>query len=406
MIKLLSLLNQTLEEKKAKRDRCLRIADRKFDKPSAYKSGAVVRCRKGDIWKDLKEGKQVGLLYHFTRTGNLITILKDNILKASDAWATNDDPRPFNSFTRNKNGWDVGGFPTDVRITIDGNKLSNKYKIQPFNMDFGVDEMEERIYKDILNIKDYILDITVYIDGYNNWEIDKDILNSLYPNINLIKDIKENDLGYSKLKGIIREIIQEESINKKIDELPQGKIFNDSKNIESIFRRSSHNWSEVIELFEKNKNKSKPDIIDIKDIHITQPNIQANKVKNMLDKVNDLSPINVVEFEDGEKVIYDGHHRLVTNWALDNNKIKVNLVKINNLQEDESLHKWFKRSGTPGKEGGWVDCNAPIRKDLKEEQINELDISKYINSWLDTGGFKKQKNLQNLYFFILKNKDM
>ena len=28
------------------------------------------------------------------------------------------------------------------------------------------------------------------------------------------------------------------------------------------------------------------------------------------------------------------------------------------LLEDESLHKWFKRKGTPGKEGGWVDCNT------------------------------------------------
>jgi len=46
---------EDLEEKKAKRDRCLRIADRKFDKPSAYKSGAVVRCRKGKIWKGVKE---------------------------------------------------------------------------------------------------------------------------------------------------------------------------------------------------------------------------------------------------------------------------------------------------------------------------------------------------------------
>jgi hypothetical protein len=36
-------------------DRCKRIADRRYDKPSAYKSGAVVRCRKGNIWKDLKE---------------------------------------------------------------------------------------------------------------------------------------------------------------------------------------------------------------------------------------------------------------------------------------------------------------------------------------------------------------
>jgi hypothetical protein len=44
-----------ITEEKEKRDRCLRIADRKFDKPSAYKSGAVVRCRKGDIWKDIKE---------------------------------------------------------------------------------------------------------------------------------------------------------------------------------------------------------------------------------------------------------------------------------------------------------------------------------------------------------------
>ena len=51
MIKLVDILL----EKKTKRDRCLKIADRKFDKPSAYKSGAVVRCRKGDIWKGVKE---------------------------------------------------------------------------------------------------------------------------------------------------------------------------------------------------------------------------------------------------------------------------------------------------------------------------------------------------------------
>ena len=47
-----NIIREILTEKKKKRDRCLRIADRKFDKPSAYKSGAVVRCRKGDIWKD------------------------------------------------------------------------------------------------------------------------------------------------------------------------------------------------------------------------------------------------------------------------------------------------------------------------------------------------------------------
>jgi len=50
MIKLINLLKQMLLE-----DRCKRIADRKYDKPSAYKSGAIVRCRKGNIWKDIKE---------------------------------------------------------------------------------------------------------------------------------------------------------------------------------------------------------------------------------------------------------------------------------------------------------------------------------------------------------------
>ena len=49
------IVKEILSEKKKKRDRCLRIADRKFDKPSAYKSGAVVRCRKGNIWKGIKE---------------------------------------------------------------------------------------------------------------------------------------------------------------------------------------------------------------------------------------------------------------------------------------------------------------------------------------------------------------
>ncbi len=60
MDRLQQLIHEVLSEKKAKRDRYLRIADRKFDKPSAYKSGDVVRCRKGDIWNDLKEYNNVG----------------------------------------------------------------------------------------------------------------------------------------------------------------------------------------------------------------------------------------------------------------------------------------------------------------------------------------------------------
>jgi len=61
MISLIELLKNILLEEKSKRDRCLRIADRKFDKPSAYKSGAVVRCRQGSIWKGLKENQNINI---------------------------------------------------------------------------------------------------------------------------------------------------------------------------------------------------------------------------------------------------------------------------------------------------------------------------------------------------------
>jgi hypothetical protein len=49
--------NQFLEEAKKKSgDRCTRIAKRKYDVwPSAYASGAVVRCRQGKIWKGISE---------------------------------------------------------------------------------------------------------------------------------------------------------------------------------------------------------------------------------------------------------------------------------------------------------------------------------------------------------------
>lgn len=57
MIKLVDILRELLEEKKA--DRCLRIARQKYDKPSAYRSGAIVRCRRGEIWKDIKEDESL-----------------------------------------------------------------------------------------------------------------------------------------------------------------------------------------------------------------------------------------------------------------------------------------------------------------------------------------------------------
>ena len=63
--KVIEFINQLQEAKKKKRakvvkkksgDRCTRIAKRKYDVwPSAYASGAVVKCRQGKIWKGISE---------------------------------------------------------------------------------------------------------------------------------------------------------------------------------------------------------------------------------------------------------------------------------------------------------------------------------------------------------------
>jgi hypothetical protein len=118
-----------------------------------------------------------------------------------------------------------------------------------------------------------------------------------------------------------------DTAHAKIDSLPKGSTFEDAKRIDGIFTKSKHSWSEVIEAFEKNQKDSKIKSINIKDIQITQPNIQSNKVKAMIDGFDKLPTINVVQFSDG-LAIYDGHHRLLTAWSLGETKIKVNLVKI------------------------------------------------------------------------------
>jgi hypothetical protein len=125
----------------------------------------------------------------------------------------------------------------------------------------------------------------------------------------------------------INEAKDTESAIAKIDGLPKGSIFDDAKRIDDIFNITKHSWSDVINAFEKNEKDAKTKSVNVKDIQITQRNVQSNKVKEMINRDGKLKTINVVEFPDGLS-IYDGHHRLTSAWALGETKIKVNLVKI------------------------------------------------------------------------------
>jgi hypothetical protein len=79
-----------------KKDRCYRIAKRKYDTfPSAYASGAIVKCRQGKIWKDVNE-----------TTNQELQSLADRDQEPRNAWAVQ----------MNKDGgWSEGGFEDFAR---------------------------------------------------------------------------------------------------------------------------------------------------------------------------------------------------------------------------------------------------------------------------------------------------
>lgn len=152
----------------------------------------------------LNEGKQVGSLYHFTRLQYAIMILGQNHMKKHVENGVTGIP-----MTRNKDFWNIerpiNGI--DVRFEFDGNSISNKFKIRPFNAfthstrnpkDPQYNESEERVLiEDIrdFNVSDYLLNITINFDTIiENIKIrnttgdnfGKEVLNAL----NVIKQLK------------------------------------------------------------------------------------------------------------------------------------------------------------------------------------------------------------------------
>jgi hypothetical protein len=99
-MKLTHILKQLLEEQKKKEDRCKRIADRRYDKPSAYKSGAIVRCRQGKIWKDLKEYEDLTTKNNYIDTEGMLDFqqIQNDLIKTKPYYKSllpnylNDEP--------------------------------------------------------------------------------------------------------------------------------------------------------------------------------------------------------------------------------------------------------------------------------------------------------------------------
>ena len=169
-----------------------------------------------DILKEsLKEAKQVGTIYHFTDYEAALAIIKDNyVLKNLRPDA---DGETYVSFTRNR---DLKS-PTisrNVRFTIDGDSLSNRYKTEPFadvKAGFGrrsSDEAEERVNVEPIGGK---LDFSKYlkaIDVMKPGQIvpgdeDEEVPEFLSGYNNLIEYLKKNNIKYNAVDSYGRKAV-------------------------------------------------------------------------------------------------------------------------------------------------------------------------------------------------------
>jgi hypothetical protein len=148
-----------------------------------------------DLLKEITEAKQVGDIYHFTSLKGLYGILKDGFIK----------PNSENqiSTTRNKQMdltiFPAGGSAALIMLTLDGDKISNRYKIRPFNIAGDYDDLPAYLNKDefeeqiITNGKNfpifpYLKNVSITIQ--NERRLDKEMLSQI-ENI-----LKEKNIPY------------------------------------------------------------------------------------------------------------------------------------------------------------------------------------------------------------------
>ena len=185
--------------------------------------------------KNLLESKQVGIIYHYTTFNSGLKILQSNQLKSSDAAdSTNAKPVFAISFTRDKQfhnnhnvGFDVGSFgqKPQVRFTVEGDKLSNQYKIGPyaqggkrggvFSKGGRSFEAEERVISDkqfTIPLLPYLKSIDILVEykkpGKDDWDMEWDYETYAPISAELVK--------FAQNKGILINLI----VNKNGDPWP------------------------------------------------------------------------------------------------------------------------------------------------------------------------------------------
>jgi hypothetical protein len=106
------------------------------------KKSELKQLIKEKISEILNESKQVGILYHYTSPENIENILKNGIRFSSPQKEISNEY--FISTTRKKQNW-----KHKTLIVLDGNKISEKYKIVPIQASTYIDKPSDEWFKQV-----------------------------------------------------------------------------------------------------------------------------------------------------------------------------------------------------------------------------------------------------------------
>ena len=141
------------------------------------------------------EGKQVGVIYHYTSFGFLLGILTAN--QIGKGISTAGRLHTPISFTRDKHfhkATRIGVLTDNARIVLDGDRIANNYKIEPYDYwrdpkrnrytindlpkhQEEYDEKEEKMWTPLQNLDRYIIKIELFkekLDDMFHYLYDKD----------------------------------------------------------------------------------------------------------------------------------------------------------------------------------------------------------------------------------------
>lgn len=343
-----NLLNEELNRLKEmmgineeKADRCLRIARRKYDKPSAYRSGAIVRCRQGKIWKDLKEA---GELDDFTLNEDeeLITMAHEAITREKGKeyapnvhelqdWIDNITFKSKDEYLKEH----------DYEIDL-SNGSGTKYKLQESNERFqntALDNLND--VGDFNKLRD--IDKLALLGGTND---------SKLKGLNFTNIFKENGGTFGKFEIKVRvKDLKDQPVKHKFSEQmagAEGYLFpyiNYTENGEGYVTVRFDEFEHDSTNYGGGNYKELP--IMLKNIYpIDYDEIKSDFVKHQ----------NQVDSE---------RKRFRDDFGLEDEMFEAKKTDYSKEKKD-GLHGWFSRRGGGGSKG-WVDCNTCRTVDGKKK---------------------------------------